>query len=50
MVRWIFHDVDLDYAFKGDKGGGDAWRFWAELQEGYKTTLVVSRFSGRISL
>lgn len=44
----LFHDVDPDHEFKGAAGGGDVWRFWAELDEGYKTTLVCNRSSGRI--
>lgn len=46
----LFHDVDPDHVAKGPLGGGDVWRFWAELNEGYKTTLVCGRSSGRISL
>ena len=29
--------------------GGEAWRFWAELQEGTKTLLCCARSTGRIT-
>jgi hypothetical protein len=28
-----------DHVFKGATGGGDAWKFWADISEGSKTTL-----------
>lgn len=43
----LFHDIDPDHAFKTTVGG-EAWRFWQELEEGTKTTLCCSRSSGRI--
>jgi hypothetical protein len=43
----LFHDVDPDHVFKKSVGG-DAWRFWQELDEGCKTTLCCSRSSGKI--
>jgi hypothetical protein len=43
----LFHDVDPDHVFKGG-AGGDVWKFWAELDEGSKTTLFCNRSSGRI--
>ncbi len=43
----MFHDVDPDHAFK-NREGGEAWKFWADLDEGSKTTLCCSRSTGRI--
>jgi hypothetical protein len=43
----VFHDVDPDHAFKG-AAGGEAARFWAELDVGTKTMLHCSRSNGRI--
>ncbi len=45
----MFHDVDPDHAFKG-AGGGDAWKFWADLDEGSKTLLCCGRSTGRVEL
>ena len=44
----LFHDVDPDHAFKTTVGG-EAWRFWQELEEGSKTTLCCNRSSGKIA-
>ena len=45
----LLHDVDPDHAFKGGEGG-DAWRFWADLDEGSKTLLCCSRSNGRVKV
>ena len=36
----MFHAMDPDHVFRG-AAGGDAWRFWAELDEGSKQSCVV---------
>ena len=46
----LFHDVDPEHAFKGDAGGGDVWKFWADLNEGSKTMLCCTRSNGRIEI
>lgn len=45
----LFHDVDPDHALKGALGG-DVWKFWADLNEGSKTTLCCDRSAGKIEL
>ena len=45
----LFHDVDPDHVFKG-REGGDAWRFWRDLDEGSKTLLCCSRSNGAIEV
>lgn len=45
----LFHDVDPEHLFKETHGGG-VWRFWRDLDEGCKTTLVCNRSSGRIQV
>ena len=46
----VFHDIDPDHIFKGDKGGGDVWRFWQELSEGNKTNIIATKSSGKIKV
>lgn len=46
----LFHDIDPDHVFKGAAGGGEVWKFWAELSEGSKTTLCCTRSNGRIKI
>jgi cephalosporin hydroxylase len=45
----LFHDVDPEHVFRDDLAG-EVWKFWAELNEGSKTTLCCNRSSGRIEL
>jgi len=44
----LFHDVDPDHVFK-TTAGGEAWRFWQELEEGSKTMLCCARSSGKVT-
>ena len=45
----VFHDIDPDHIFKGDKGGGEVYKFWQDLNYGSKTNIVASKSAGRIT-
>jgi cephalosporin hydroxylase len=44
----VFHDIDPNHIFKGDKGGGDVWQFWQDLNIGSKINIVAQKSSGII--
>lgn len=46
----LFHDVDPNHIFPGEKGGGEVLKFWNELDIGSKTTIVTSKSSGKNKL
>ena len=46
----VFHDIDPDHIFKGDKGGGDVWKFWQDLSEGTKTNIIATKSAGKIKV
>jgi cephalosporin hydroxylase len=45
----VFHDIDPNHIFKGDRGGGDVWKFWEDLDYGSKTMIVTQKSSGIIT-
>jgi len=42
-----FHDIDPNHVFK-DNMGGQVYKFWQELEEGSKLSLICSKSSGKI--
>lgn len=45
----VFHDIDPDHVFAGfGKGGGNAHKFWTDLDWGSKTELITKKSSGKI--
>lgn len=45
----IFHDIDPNHIFKGDKGGGEVYQFWKDISYGSKTNIITLKSSGKIT-
>lgn len=50
FAPWLFAQKWVAAADGRDAGGGEVWKFWADLNEGSKTTLCRTRSNGRIKI